>query len=64
MFFLTCLFTYLFNSALFMESTSVGGLGPLLLSLALTAGVVAFGVLILRGFFEAIKGLLTQSRDD
>ena len=47
-----------------MESTPVGGLGPLLLSLALAAGVVAFGVLILRGVFEAIKGLITQSTDD
>ncbi len=47
-----------------MENTTVGGVGPLLLSLALAAGVVAFGVLILRGLFEAIKGLLTQSKDD
>ena len=46
-----------------MESTS-GGLGPMLLSLALAAGVVAFGALILRGLFEAIKGLVTQSSDD
>ena len=47
-----------------MESASVGSLGSLLLSLALAAGVVAFGVLILRGVFEAIKGLITQSNDD
>ena len=47
-----------------MESIPVGGLGPFLLSLTLAAGVVAFGVLILRGVFEAIKGLITQSTDD
>ncbi len=46
-----------------MESTS-GGLGPLLLSLALAAGAVAFAALILRGLFEAVKGLLTQSKED
>ena len=47
-----------------MESAPVGGLGPLLLSLALAAGVVAFGVLILRGLFEAIKGLIDKSKGD
>ena len=47
-----------------MESAPVSGLGPLLLSLALAAGVVAFGVLLLRGVFEAVKGLITQSTDD
>ena len=47
-----------------MESTPVGGLGSLLLSLALAAGIVAFIVLILRGIFEALKGLITQSKDD
>ena len=46
-----------------MDST-ITGLGPLLLSLALAAGTVAFAVLILRGLFEAIKGLVTQSSDD
>ena len=47
-----------------MESALDGGLGPLLLSLSLAAGLVAFGVLILRGVFEAIKGLVTQSTED
>ncbi len=47
-----------------MESAPVGGLGPLLLSIALAAGVVAFGALILKGLLEAIKGLITQSKDD
>ena len=47
-----------------MESAPGDGLGPLLLSFALAAGVVAFGVLILRVVFEAIKGLVTQSTDD
>ena len=47
-----------------MENAIVGGLGPLFLSLALSAGVIAFGVLIIRGIFEAIKGLVTQSTND
>lgn len=47
-----------------MESASVGGLGPLLLSLALAAGAVAFGVLILRSLFEAIKGLVNKSKEN
>ena len=47
-----------------MEIVSPGGLGPLLLSFVLAAGVVAFGVLILRVVFEAINGLVTQSTDD
>ena len=46
-----------------MDTTN-SGLGPLLLSFALAAGTVAFAVLILRGLFEAIKGLITQSSDD
>ena len=47
-----------------MESAPLGSLGPLLLSLVLAAGTVAFGVLILRGLFEAIKGLLNKSKAD
>jgi len=47
-----------------MENAPVGGIGALLLSLALAAGVVAFAVLILRGVYEAVKGLVTQSTDD
>ncbi|WP_320667505.1 hypothetical protein [Prochlorococcus sp. MIT 1307] len=47
-----------------MESNPIHELGPLLLSLALSAGVIALGVLILRVIFEAIKGLVTQSQDD
>ena len=47
-----------------IESSSVGGIGPLLLSFVLAAGVVAFGVLIVRVVFEALKGLITQSTDD
>ncbi len=37
-----------------METVS-GGAGPLLLSLALAAGAVAFGALILRGLLAGIK---------
>ena len=47
-----------------MENAPIGGLGPLFLSLALAAGLVAFGVILLRGVYEAIKGLITQSSDD
>ena len=47
-----------------MENTPSGDLGSLLLSIALAGGVLAFGVLILRVVFEAIKGLITQSTDD
>ena len=47
-----------------IDSSLVGGIGPLLLSFVLAAGVVAFGVLIVRVVFEALKGLITQSIDD
>ena len=47
-----------------MENAPVGGLGPLLLSLVLAAGAVAFGVLILRGLFEAMKGLFEKIKGD
>tara|TARA_B100000029_G_scaffold511842_1_gene606917 strand:+ start:1395 stop:1538 length:144 start_codon:yes stop_codon:yes gene_type:complete len=47
-----------------MESPPNMGMGSVVLSLVLTAGVVAFAVLILRGIFEAIKGLVTQSEED
>ena len=47
-----------------MESAPLGEMGPLLLSLALAAGTVAFGVLILRGLFEAVKGLVNKSKGD
>ena len=47
-----------------MGNSAIDALGPFLLSLVLVIGAISFGVLIVRGLFEAIKGLITQSTDD
>lgn len=45
-----------------MENVS-GGMGSTILSLAMAAGAVAFGALILRGLLAGVKAVVSKSQD-
>ena len=45
-----------------MENVS-GGMGSTIFSLAMAAGAVAFGALILRGFLAGVKAVVSKSQD-